>query len=138
MFENLENEIKFHHIGIAVKEFKGSVNFYKTLGYYPSLPIIDENQKVEIIILSSDFLPTVELIKPLAETSPVNKYLERDNVAIYHLSFVVDNLPRTLDTLKRKHRIICVSKPKPAVALGGNRVSFYYIKDVGLVEFIEK
>jgi len=68
---------KFHHIGIAVKDFYDSVNFYNGLGYKHSKPVIDNLQKVELVMLSSDFFPPIELIKPTSGKSPVNNYLKK-------------------------------------------------------------
>ena len=137
----VENKLKdiavFHHVGIAVKDFKAGVKFYTGLGYSASQPVIDKHQNVELVMLKSDSFPDIELIKPVNENSPVNNYLKNYNEMIYHFCYETNDLIKMLDILKKDFRVICISEPKPAVLFDGRKVSFYYIKDVGIVEFLE-
>lgn len=137
--ENILKDVAvFHHIGIAVKDFKASVRFYTGLGYEASEPVMDKYQNVELVMLKSDTFPNIELIKPVDENSPVNNYLKNYNETIYHFCYETNDLKETLDILSKDYRVLCISKPKPAVLFDGSKVSFYYIKDVGIVEFLEK
>lgn len=135
--DEIKQLVKFHHIGIAVRSFEKSLNYYNALGYECSIPVIDPHQEVELILCKSDVFPWVELIKPISDDSPVMNYLKNAKEAMYHQCYTTTDINRTLDLLKTKNRVICVSKPYPAVLFYGEKVSFYYISGVGLMEFIE-
>jgi len=134
----LKDLLTFHHIGIAVRDFKKSVQFYSSLGYVSSELTTDTFHNVEIVMLSSDLNPDIELVKPLNEGSPVSNFLKKNEERIYHICYEVSNLQTTLEVLKRTHRVICVSKKGQAVVFEGKEVSFYFISGVGIVEFLEK
>jgi methylmalonyl-CoA/ethylmalonyl-CoA epimerase len=136
-FNSLTDFLKFHHIGIAVKSFEKSLNFYKILGYTFSTPVVDEIQQVELIFCKSPDFPDIELIKPFGEKSPVANFLKDKEEAMYHQCYQTINLKFALDYLKEYNTLICVSKPKPAILFENKKVSFYYIGNVGLLEILE-
>ena len=78
----------------------------------------------------------LELLEPVDNESPINKTLEKSGVTPYHFCYEVDDIDEAVSNL-RKERFIVVSKPVPAVALCGSRVSFLYNKQVGLIELVE-
>jgi len=135
MFSN--DLFRFHHIGIAVKDFANSLAFYQSLGYSYEGPIVDTLQKAELLILSSATGPRIELIKPYGDESSVRNYLKREDTAIYHLCYEVTNLDTAAKELKKETRALCVSSPRPAVLFANRLVTFYYVKNVGLVELLE-
>jgi len=129
---------KFHHFGLAVKDFNNPIKFYKNIGYVCSEPLKDNIQGVEIIMCLSNFFPNVELVTPIEENSPIKNFLKNNNELIYHICYEVQSLEKVLEIIKRTNRVICANKPKPAILFNNKFVSFYYIKDVGLIEFLEK
>lgn len=133
----LKNYGTFHHLGIAVKDFERSVKFYEGLGYASSRQVVDTLQKVELVMLTSEALPAIELIRPTGSDSPASRYLKYSDEAMYHICYEVSDLKKMLAALQVTHRVICVSGQKPAVLFGGSAVSFYCIQGVGLVEFLE-
>jgi methylmalonyl-CoA/ethylmalonyl-CoA epimerase len=127
---------KFHHIGVAVKELDATASIYEQGGYKRSSSIFDPIQNVNICWLTKEGMPTVELLAPVDEKSPVNKTLEKVGVSPYHCCYVVDNLEDACEEL-RKQKYITVSKPAEAVAFCGSRVCFLFNKNVGLIELVE-
>lgn len=127
---------KFHHIGVAVKELDSTASVYEQGGYKRSSSIFDPIQNVNICWLTKKEMPTVELLAPVDEKSPVNKTLEKVGVSPYHCCYVVDNLEDACVEL-RIQKYIMVSKPAEAVAFCGSRVCFLYNKNVGLIELVE-
>lgn len=127
---------KFHHIGVAVKEIDATASVYEQGGYRRSASIFDPIQNVNICWLTKEGTPTVELLAPGDEKSPVNKTLEKVGVSSYHCCYVVDNIEEAAAELK-KQRYIMVSKPAEAVAFCGSRVCFLFNKNVGLIELVE-
>ncbi len=129
-------ELKFHHIGIAVKDIKATAAVYEEGGYRMSDIIFDPIQNVDICWMTKEGEPIVELLAPVDENSPVNKTLEKNGVTPYHCCYVVDNIEETVAELK-KQRYVLTSKPAEAVAFCGSRVCFLYNKNMGLIELVE-
>lgn len=128
--------LKFHHIGFATKDIDATASVYEEGGYLRSRTIFDPIQNVNICWLTKNGTPTVELLAPVDEKSPVNKTLEKVGVSPYHCCYVVDNLEDACSDL-RKQKYIMVSKPAEAVAFCGSRVCFLFNKNVGLIELVE-
>ena len=127
---------KFHHIGVAVKDLDSTASVYENGGYRRSSSIFDPIQNVNICWLAKEGAPTVELLAPIDEKSPVNRTLEKVGVSPYHCCYVVDNLEEACAEL-RKQKYIMVSKPAEAVAFCGSRVCFLFNKNMGLIELVE-
>ena len=130
------NTFVFHHIGVAVQDLFATATVSEQGGYKRSASIFDPIQNVNICWLTKEGMPTVELLAPEDEKSPVNKTLEKVGVSPYHFCYVVDNLEDACAEL-RKQKYIMVSKPAEAVAFCGSRVCFLFNKDVGLIELVE-
>lgn len=132
------NSIVFHHFGLALKDFYKAVLFYKNLSYQCTKPIVDPFQNVELVFCTSPIFPSVELVKPVNDQSPIINYLSKNNEVIYHLCYEVDDIEKDINKLFSISRVICVSKPQPAILFDNRLVSFYYINNVGLVEILQK
>jgi len=132
--------LKFHHIGIAVSDFEKISSFYCSIGYkkFNKSIIRDELQVVDLILLIHDFHPNIELVRPFNERSPINNYLKSSDVAIYHFCYEVDSFSDVIKELKKNFRVFNVSKPKPAILFNNRLVAFYYIHGVGLIELLKK
>lgn len=130
------DSFKFHHIGIAVKDISATAAIYQAGGYDCSELIYDPIQNVHICWLTKEGMPTVELLAPHDETSPVNKTLEKNGVTPYHTCYIVENIEEACKAL-RKMKYVIVSKPAEAVAIHNCRVSFLFNKNVGLIELVE-
>jgi methylmalonyl-CoA/ethylmalonyl-CoA epimerase len=133
-----DTTVAFHHIGMAVRDFEPAMHFYEAQGYHCNLPVADPNQGVELLFYTKTSSPSIELVKPLHEHSPVGNYLKQQSECFYHVCFEVEELHAALKQFYGSRRYICVSPPKPAVLFGGRHVSFYYSKGIGLIEFLEQ
>lgn len=130
-------EFKFHHIGVAVNDIEATASVYEQGGYHRSACIFDPVQNVNVCWLTRDGYPSVELLAPVDETSPVCKTLEKNGVTPYHTCWIVPNIEEVAQQL-RKQRYVMVSKPAEAVAFCGSRVAFFFSKAVGLIELVEE
>jgi methylmalonyl-CoA/ethylmalonyl-CoA epimerase len=126
----------FHHIGVATKDIDATASVYEQGGYHRSAVIFDPVQNVNVCWLTKEGTPTVELLAPVDEKSPVNHTLGKVGVSPYHCCFIVDKLEEAVAEL-RKQRYVLVSKPAEAVAFKGSRVCFLFNKNVGLIEIVE-
>lgn len=128
--------LQFHHIGVAVFDIDSTASLYERGGYHRSALVYDPIQNVNICWLTKQGSPTVELLAPVDEKSPVNKTLEKVGVSPYHCCYVVEKLEDAVAEL-RKQKYIMVSKPAAAVAFRGSRVCFLFNRSIGLVELVE-
>ena len=128
--------LKFHHIGVAVYCIHATASVYEQGGYKRSQTIFDPIQNVNICWLTRDGAPTIELLAPVNEQSPVNNILRKNGVCPYHTCYVVEDLEEAVASL-RKQKYVFVGKPAEAVAFCGSRVCFLFHKDVGLIELVE-
>ena len=128
--------MKFHHIGVAVKDISATATVYVAGGYRQSEVIFDPEQNVNICWLTKDGMPVVELLEPVNDTSPVNKTLEKNGVTPYHTCYVVDDIDIAVKEL-RKMKYVIVSIPVEAVAIHCCKVCFLYNKNIGLIELVE-
>ena len=122
--------MKFHHIGVAVKDISATAAVYVAGGYRQSETIFDPEQNVNICWLTKEGMPVVELLEP------INKTLEKNGVTPYHTCYIVDDIESAVKDL-RKMKYVIVSKPVEAVAIHRCKVSFLYNKNVGLIELVE-
>jgi methylmalonyl-CoA/ethylmalonyl-CoA epimerase len=130
-------DLKFHHIGIACFTIDESKAFYEQMGYKPSDVTDDPIQDIRICFLEKDDVPMIELLAPIDEKSPVNRILETQGVAPYHVCYETHNLENALKVLRKEQKFVQVSKPAPACAIDNRRVAFLFRKGVGLIEVVE-
>ncbi len=128
--------MKFHHIGVAVKAIDKTAAVYVAGGYTQSATTFDPVQNVNICWLTKEGMPTVELLAPVDETSPVCKTLEKNGVTPYHTCYVVEDIEQAVADL-RKMKYVAVSNPVVAPAIGNSKVCFLFNKNVGLIELVE-
>jgi methylmalonyl-CoA/ethylmalonyl-CoA epimerase len=129
-------EFKFHHIGMAVKDIQKSREVYEKGGYLSSDIIFDPIQNVDICWLKREGMPTIELLAPVDEQSPICKILMKNGVTPYHTCYSVENINEAIAEL-RKQKYVLVSKPTEAVAIHNKKVAFMHNKHVGLIELVE-
>ena len=127
----MENELIFHHIGIACFDIEASKNFYVAQGYVASETIEDPIQGVLICFLYKPGMPRLELLAPIDENSPVNRTLAASGVTPYHMCYEVSNIEAAVKDFKVS-RFVVVSN-----LVGDKRVCFLYNKNVGLIELLE-
>jgi len=133
--------LKFHHLGLAVREPTAAVRFLTALGYVAEEEIEDPLQNVKLIMCRHAAMPDVEIIYSAGGASPTDRFLKSQNEGlIYHVCYETDDLSATLSEVERQDdfRMVCVSPPKPAVLFGGRNVSFYVVVGVGLIEVIDQ
>lgn len=127
----------FHHIGVATLNIEASSLAYALLGYQVGLSIYDPKQKVNLCFLEKENAPTIELVSPTEEASPVNNILKKNGTTPYHTCFEVEDIENQILVLK-KSKFMVVVKPIEAIAFDNRRVAFLFNKDAGLIELLEK
>lgn len=90
---------KIDHLGVAVKSLDAAVGFYKTLGLEPYHTEEVPSQKVKVAFIKIGDT-SIELLEPTSPESTIAKYLEKNREGIHHVSYIVDDIQKTLDCLK--------------------------------------
>lgn len=133
MLENSE----FHHIGFAVQSIEKAKPFYLSLGYAVSEAVLEPIQKVKVAYARKKGFPTVELLEPLDETSPVKGILKKNGNTPYHLCYAVDDLSKAIKEARTKG-FMPLAKPVSGHGLGDALMVFLYNRNVGLIQLMEK
>jgi methylmalonyl-CoA epimerase len=132
--------MKLHHIGKVVKDMGEAQKYYEdTFGLKArSKPVIDPNQRVEVVFIETGHGQdlTIELIRPLDETSPVHKFLEKGG-GFHHLCFEVDDIRKSMDAFKKKGALI-LGKPVPGKGHGDRTTVWIFTPAKDLIELVER
>lgn len=131
----LENAT-FHHIGTAVASIDKVKPFYQSMGYTVSDTVIEPVQKVYVAYARKEGFPTVEMLEPLDEASPVLGILKKNGNTPYHMCYAVDNLSDAIAEM-RKEGFRPLSKPVPGHGLDDALMVFLYNINYGLIQVME-
>jgi methylmalonyl-CoA/ethylmalonyl-CoA epimerase len=130
-------QMRFHHIGVACKDIEKAVAQYEKGGYVKSDVVFDPIQNINICFLTSTLNPTIELLSPVNEKSPVVQILKKNGTIPYHVCYSVPNIEVAVKELVSQ-RYMQVSPINPACALHDKCVCFMFHKDVGLIELLQE
>lgn len=133
----MDQQLSFHHIGIACRSIDKTKAFYCQMGYEASAIVEDPLQHVRVCFLDADNAPRIELLEPLDEQSPIARTLATAGVSPYHMCYEVDDIAIAINDL-RAGKFLLVNGPVPACAMQGRRVAFLYQRNTGLIELVER
>ena len=104
--------MKIDHIGIAVKSLDGAVKVYEDLigltvsGYDQ---VDDQGVKVAMLPIGES---RIELLEPISEESPIQKFMTKRGEGIHHIAVQVDNIHEALEKLKAAGARLIDSTPR--------------------------
>ena len=130
-------KLKVHHIGYAVPSIEQSLPEFEALGWTVCSGVTEDGSRkvrIQFIRLGNE---VVELVAPLTEDSPIRKMLQKGSGTPYHICYEVDSLEDAEAVLAAK-RFIVFKKPLPAPAIGMRRVEWFYSRNGGILELVEK
>jgi methylmalonyl-CoA/ethylmalonyl-CoA epimerase len=120
---------RLNHVAIAVRDIaKASAVYRDTLGAEISAKVAQPDHGVSTVFIT---LPNtkIELLEPLGDGSPINKFLDKNpDGGIHHLFYEVDDIIAARDTLKSQGaRVLGDGEPK--IGAHGKPVMFLHPKD---------
>jgi methylmalonyl-CoA/ethylmalonyl-CoA epimerase len=120
--------VKFHHVGLVVREIEKSMSDHQQrYGFAPLSPIVDDHvQQARVVLLDSGSNSLIELVEPFGSTSPLHKVLTR-RAPLHHLCFEVASLD---DSISRRTRA-------PAPLFDGRRIAWLCDESSALIELLE-
>jgi methylmalonyl-CoA/ethylmalonyl-CoA epimerase len=118
------------HVAIAVKNLDSAQKIYEDLGLqFSSNREVVESQKVTTAFAHVDEHAHIELICPLNQEGPVQKFIEKNGEGIHHLCFKVPDVEKKCNEMKALgHQLIY---DKPIVGANNCLVNFVHPKSTG-------
>ncbi len=127
------------HVGIAVTDLDEAVGFYeRAFGMRCVHTEVNEEQGVrEAMLAVGDSGSYIQLLAPLAEDSPIGRFLRKSGPGIQQLAYRVADLDAISEHLRREGVHLLYDAPRRGTA--GSRVNFVHPKSAGgvLVELVE-
>ncbi len=130
--------MKISHLGIATKGIDEALKFWQdALGLENIHTETVEDQKVRVAMLPLGET-NIELLEPISEDSPIQKFLEKRGGGIHHIAVEVDNIEESL--VKLKNQGMRLIDEKPRVGAEGCLVAFVHPSSAGgvLMELVQK
>ena len=120
---------RLNHVAIAVRDLGKAAKVYReTLGASVSEKVAQPEHGVSTVFIS---LPNakIELLEPLGEGSPIEKFLERNpDGGIHHLCYEVDDITAARERLKVNGARV-LGDGEPRIGAHGKPVLFLHPKD---------
>ncbi len=111
------------HIGIAVRSLDEALPIWRALGLEVERREEVPGQRVRTAFLPAGE-PSIELLEPTSDDSPIAGFLAKRGPGIHHLCFAVENLETMLDELSRAGYRLIHRNPVPGA--GGKNVAFLH------------
>ena len=130
--------MKFHHLGIIVKNLKIEVeNMLQSLPIKKKSKIyLDKTWKVKVIFLTDKSGVIYELIEPISKQSPVYNALSKKLNILNHIAYKTKNFERINKELIKKN-FFPVSKALRAKAFKNKKIRFFYSPQGFILEIIQ-
>ncbi|NIM91515.1 MAG: methylmalonyl-CoA epimerase [Candidatus Aminicenantes bacterium] len=130
---------RIDHLGIAVKDLEASLKKWQEL-FAAKVGAIEEIRErgVKVAPLEFEDGSVVELVAPLGEDSPLEKFINERGEGIHHLSLEVDGIEEVMERLKNKG--IRFIQEEPQKGAEGSKIAFVHPRNLGgvLLELKEK
>ena len=123
--------LKFHHLGIVTRDINRYLSNYPQADH--SVITKDNEQSALITFLKTGSDTLIELIQPINSSSQTYSF-SLSGGGYHHVCFQIDSLEKVNDLIK-KNKLLQVSKPVSAVAMGGIEIIFCFTRDKQLFEF---
>ena len=128
---------RIDHVGVAVEDLDAGIALYEktyemTLVHRETV----EEQGVEAVLLDVGE-NHVELLRPLAEDTPVGKFLAKRGPGLHHVAYQVTDIEQTLDALKGAGLELIAQEPRQGIR--DARAAFLHPRSTGgvLTEIVE-
>ena len=133
---------RIDHVGIAVRDLETSIEFYETtFGLTVAGRETNDAQGVREAMLYVADAPGgasyVQLLEPLADDTPVGKFLAARGEGVHHIGYGVEDVARALDDLRGQGVRLVDERPRHG-SLGAS-IAFLHPKSVGgvLTELVQ-
>ena len=129
--------LKIHHLGYAVPVLEKARGEFESLGWRQCGDVTDDvprKVRIQFMRLGTQM---IELVAPLTDDSPIRKILQKGSGAPYHICYETDSLDEAEAELKSCGFLV-FRKAAPAPAIDGRRVEWFFGRNIGIIELVEK
>jgi methylmalonyl-CoA/ethylmalonyl-CoA epimerase len=126
------------HIGIAVADMESAIHRYSILGLRLTHDETIEAQGTRAVFMSAPGGADIELLAPLAEDTPIGKFLTKRGPGMHHICYAVVDLPAAIAFCHANGFEMIDTQPR--VGAKGKRLAFIHPKamDGVLIELYEQ
>lgn len=117
----------FDHIAIAVRDVNAAADRLRhLLGYERETACVtNTRQKVRVLFLRKAGAPSLKLIEPSGDDSPLWDFVRRGG-GLHHVCFKVPNVPQACEALQERGARV-LSAPAPGEAFDDHLIAFLYM-----------
>ncbi len=133
--EQINSGLRFHHIGVAVKNMEKELQSYSSLGYEcESTCFEDAVQGVRGMFLTAQEAPRLELLENLKDSHTLDSWLERGQ-KFYHVAYCTDDIESMISFFQTKRAKLI--SPLKISSYFCKRICFLMLPNRQLLELIE-
>lgn len=125
-------DLSLHHVGIITEDLKTELACFPYIQV--SEVIFDEMQQANIVFVRDEASTLIEFVEPITDSSPTHKFAVGGG-GYHHVCYQATSLAM-FDDIKRRLRLMQISSPVPATAMGGREVIFCFTRSKRLLEFV--
>jgi methylmalonyl-CoA/ethylmalonyl-CoA epimerase len=128
---------RIDHVGVAVEDLEAAITLYEgKLGMLLAHRETVTEQGVEAVLLDVGE-NHVELLRPLADDTPVGRFLAKRGPGLHHVAYQVTEIDTVLALLRE--RGVRLIDEAPRIGIRGSRVAFLHPSASGgvLTELVE-
>ena len=140
--EALPGVVGLDHIGLAVTDLEAAVTLHTdVLGLTVEHRETNPDQGVVEVMLAASVpggpVTQLQLVAPLDDASPVQRFLTRRGPGLHHLAYAVDDVRTASGVLLRQGLRLLYDAPRAGTR--GSLINFVHPKDTGgvLIELVE-
>lgn len=129
--------MKINHLGIATNGIDEALEFWAdALGLENVHTEVVEDQKVRVAMLPLGE-SRIELLEPIADDSPISKFLQKRGGGIHHIAVEVDDIEASLERMKSQGMRLIDESPR--IGAEGCLVAFVHPGSTGgvLLELVQ-
>ena len=115
---------RIDHIGVAVADLEAAVALHEQTYRMPVVhreTVIEQGVEAVLLDVGENH---VELLRPLADDTPVGRFLARRGPGLHHVAYQVDEIEATLAQLRA--RGVRLIDEAPRIGIRGSRVAFLH------------
>ncbi len=128
---------RIDHIGVAVKDLDRVIEIYRDIFGFELLEIEEvPSQKVKVAKFNVGGVH-IEFLQPLADDSPISKFLEKKGEGMHHIAYYTDDINGLLEDLESKG--VKMINEEPVKGSSNTVIAFVHPKSsIILTELVSK
>jgi len=128
---------RIEHIGYLTVNIGDTAKSFEMLGYKAGRTVDDDTQQTRICFLHKEGEVNIELVEPYESNRTMQKMLVKQGVSPYHTCYEVDDIDEAYK-LMMDSGWTALFEPVASPAFNNRRICYFWKRDVGLIELVNK